>query len=151
MLLHHLIYFSRNSVSGDDRAHINHLRDILSASQRNNRRQGITGYLIYDKHWFLQVLEGERATIFNTFERLQNDPRHRGLTLVQSGPVLQRNFPSWNMGGSMRTVEKQEIFLRYGIASQIDPKKLTGGTILNLAIELQAYEQEQRAALRSTG
>ena len=27
----------------------------------------------------------------------------------------------------MRTVEKQEIFLRYGIASQIDPKKLTGG------------------------
>ena len=54
---HHLIYFSRNSVGGDDRAHINHLRDILSASQRNNRRQGITGYLIYDKHWFLQVLK----------------------------------------------------------------------------------------------
>jgi hypothetical protein len=150
MDLHQLIYYSRNNVSGDDRAHIQHLRDILSASQRNNRREAITGYLIYDKRWFLQILEGQRARIFATYERLQHDVRHGGLTLMKTGPVLQRAFPTWDMGGSMRTPEKQEIFLRYGIASQIDPRRLGAGAVLNLALDLQAFEQQERAALRKS-
>jgi hypothetical protein len=150
MDLHQLVYYSRNNVGGDDRAHIQHLRDILSVSQRNNRREEITGYLIYDKRWFLQILEGKRARIFSTYERIQNDVRHGGLTLVKTGPLLQRSFPSWDMGGSMRTPEKQEIFLRYGIASQIDPKRLSGGAILGLALDLQSFEERERAALRKT-
>jgi hypothetical protein len=150
MDLHQLVYYSRNNVGGDDRAHIQHLRDILSVSQRNNRREGITGYLIYDKRWFLQILEGQRARIFATYERIQHDVRHGSLTLVKTGPILQRSFPSWDMGGSMRTPEKQEIFLRYGISSQIDPKRLTAGIILNLAHDLHTFEQQERAALRKT-
>src|SRR3954452_24418327 len=43
MDLHQLTYYSRNNVSGEDHAHIQHLRNILSVSQRNNRREGITG------------------------------------------------------------------------------------------------------------
>jgi hypothetical protein len=148
MKLHQLIYFSRNVVAGDDRALLQHLREIIRISQRNNQGAGITGYLIFDKTWFLQILEGERNKVFGTFERIRNDRRHAGVTLIQTREALSRSFPNWTMGGSMRTPEKQEIFLRYGISAQIEPTKLTGGTILNLALELQEHEQSEKAAQR---
>ncbi|HEY8383671.1 MAG TPA: BLUF domain-containing protein [Microvirga sp.] len=151
MKLHQLIYFSRNTVAGDDRALLQHLREIIAVSQRNNQRDGITGYLVFDKTWFLQILEGERNQIFSTYRRIEGDPRHAQVTLVQTREVLQRSFPSWTMGGSMRTPEKQEIYLRYGIGSQIDPKKLTGGDILGLAVDLQNLEQAQKSAQRMAG
>ena len=60
-MLHQLIYYSRNTVPGGDRAMLMNLRNIVSASQRNNTRDGITGFLIFDKTWFIQILEGNRA------------------------------------------------------------------------------------------
>lgn len=151
MKLHQLIYYSRNTISGDDRVLLQELRDIIKVSQRNNQREDITGYLIFDKTWFLQILEGERDRIFSTYMRIQKDPRHGSVNLVQTREVLGRSFPQWTMGGSMRTPEKQEIYLRYGIGAQIEPAKLTGGTILSLALDLQEHEVAQKAAQRKAG
>lgn len=149
--LHQLVYFSRNAVAGDDRALLQHLRDIIAVSQRNNKLNGITGYLIFDKTWFLQILEGERDVIFGTYKRIQADRRHSQVTLVQTREVLARSFPNWTMGGSMRSPEKQEIYLRYGIGGPIDPTKLTGGTILSLALDLQEQELAERSSVRKAG
>jgi hypothetical protein len=151
MKLHQLIYYSRNTVPGDDRALLQELRDIIKVSQRNNQRDGITGYLIFDRTWFLQILEGERDRIFATYMRIQRDARHSAVHMVQTREVTGRNFPAWSMGGSMRTPEKQEIYLRYGIGAQIDPTKLTGVTILSLAQDLQEHEVGQKSAQRKAG
>ena len=40
-MIHQLVYFSRNTVQGGDRAMLTNLREIVSASQRNNSRDGI--------------------------------------------------------------------------------------------------------------
>ncbi len=148
MRLHQLVYYSRNTVAGDDRALLHSLREIISVSQKNNSRDGITGYLIFDKTWFLQILEGDRDVIFSTYKRIQGDPRHGGVVLVQTGEIRQRQFPAWTMGGSMRSPEKQEIYLRHGIGSQIEPGKLKGSTIVSLALDLQAYEAARVADQR---
>lgn len=58
-MIHQLVYYSRNTVPGGDRAMLTNLREIVSVSQRNNSRDGVTGFLIFDKTWFIQVLEGE--------------------------------------------------------------------------------------------
>ncbi len=151
MKLHQLVYYSRNCMPGDDRQLLQELRSIITVSQRNNQRDGITGYLIFDKHYFLQILEGNRDTIFTTFKRIQGDSRHSTVTLMQTREIGARGFPQWTMGGSMRSPEKQEIFLRYGIADHIDATKLTAGTVLALAEDLQDFETAQKSALRKAG
>ncbi len=149
MSLHQLVYYSRNTVGGDDRALLAQLRNIVSVSQRNNQRDGVTGYLIFDKTWFLQILEGEQGTVIGTYRRIEKDARHGTVTLMQTRPIAARQFPNWTMGGSMRSLEVQEIYLRHGIGGAIDPTKLKGAAVLDLALELQAHELSKRAGIRA--
>jgi hypothetical protein len=147
MSLHQLIYYSRNKAAGDDREMLRQLRDIVSVSQANNSRDEITGALIFDKHWFVQVLEGEKDRIEATYNRIGKDPRHGTITLVETRSIPHRQFGEWAMGGTMRTPEVQEIFLRHGIGGALDPTRLKGGAILALALDLKAYELQKKAAV----
>lgn len=54
------------------------LNEILSVSRRNNEPAGITGMLMYLEGGFLQVLEGERAQVESTYQRICADKRHWG-------------------------------------------------------------------------
>ena len=147
-MLHQLIYYSRNTVPGGDRAMLTNLRDIVSVSQRNNSRDGVTGFLIFDKTWFIQILEGNRAQVSDTYNRIARDPRHMGATVTDARNVPARSFPNWTMGGAMRTPEVDEVYLTYGIGSSIEPTRLKSTQIINLALDLQAFEHAKRQGLR---
>lgn len=71
--------------------------DILSASRRNNRRDEISGLLLYNGHRFLQVLEGPEASVKGTFDRIKLDPRHRASVLLSAKTVIDRQFGHWDM------------------------------------------------------
>ena len=144
MKLHQLIYFSRNVVAGDDRALLQHLREIIRISQRNNQGAGITGYLIFDKTWFVQILEGERAKVLETYNRIARDTRHSAATIINVRDVQARLFPSWTMGGAMRTPEVQEVYLAHGFGGPLEPTRLKSDQIINLALDLQAFEVSRR-------
>lgn len=147
-MIHQLIYYSRNTVPGGDRAMLTNLRDIVSASQRNNSRDGVTGFLIFDKTWFIQILEGNLAQVSETYNRIARDPRHMNATVTDARNVSARSFPNWTMGGAMRTPEVEEVYLQHGIGSTIDPIRLKGGQIIALALDLQAFDQAKRQGLR---
>jgi hypothetical protein len=144
-MIHQLIYYSRNTVPGDDRAMLTNMREILGASQRNNARDGITGFLIFDKTWFFQVLEGDRAVVKETYDRIAADTRHTGTVVMSTRDAALRSFPNWTMGGALRTPEVQEVYLANGISGDLDPKKLSADQILQLALDLQEYEQSRRS------
>lgn len=74
------------------------LDDILAASRRRNAAAGITGLLVAGGRRFLQVLEGERAAVEQTFARICDDPRHHAVVRLSEGPIAARNFPNWAMG-----------------------------------------------------
>jgi hypothetical protein len=143
-MIHQLIYYSRNTVPGDDRAMLTNMREILAASQRNNARDGITGFLIFDKTWFFQVLEGEASVVRRTYDRIAADARHTGTVVMNTRDAPLRSFPNWTMGGALRTAEVQEVYLANGIGGDLDPKKLSPDQILQLALDLQEYEQSRR-------
>jgi hypothetical protein len=147
-MIHQLIYFSRNVVVGNDRAMLTNLREIVSASQRNNSRDGITGFLIFDKTWFIQILEGTQAQVSETYTRIARDPRHATATIVDARNVPARSFPNWTMGGAMRTPEVEEVYLQHGIGSVIDPVRLKSAQVVNLALDLQAFDAAKRQAQR---
>lgn len=74
------------------------LTDILSVSRVNNKRQNITGVLLYGEGKFIQVLEGDKMLLQETLDRISNDNRHKGITHIASGRQEERNFSEWSMG-----------------------------------------------------
>lgn len=71
---------------------------LLQQARRNNRRDGITGMLLYHGGTFMQVFEGEAETVSALHDRILGDPRHRGVIELYNGPVPERQFPDWAMG-----------------------------------------------------
>ncbi len=73
------------------------LDDILISARRHNRENGITGALICRADLFMQLLEGPRAAVTETFARILRDDRHLDVTLICSGDITERLFPDWDM------------------------------------------------------
>lgn len=73
------------------------LADILGSSDRNNRRDDITGLLVAHDGRFLQVLEGARSDLERLIGRVAQDPRHTDIEMLTLGPASARRFPAWSM------------------------------------------------------
>lgn len=72
--------------------------DILRASQINNSRDNITGFLHREDGYFLQFLEGPKTKLFATLQRIGHDPRHCDFVIKHFGPAERRMLPDWDMG-----------------------------------------------------
>ena len=92
MSLIQLIYASRPF--GFDNPTLN---SILSASRRNNARREITGALICRADLYLQMLEGPRLAVTQTFQKILADDRHLEVALIWCGDVNTRWFEKWHM------------------------------------------------------
>ncbi|CAO4146826.1 BLUF domain protein [Methylorubrum aminovorans] len=143
-MIHQLVYYSRNTVPEGGRSMIASMREILSTSQRNNGRDGITGFLIFDKTYFIQILEGERSRVTETYNRIARDSRHSTATIINVRDVPARLFPNWTMGGAMRTPEVQEVYLQHGFGGALHPNRLKSDQVISLALDLQAFEVSRR-------
>lgn len=71
---------------------------ILAVSTEKNSRDGITGFLAYDRGRFFQVLEGSRAAVTGCYARISGDPRHGQLETLIDECVAHRTFAQWSMG-----------------------------------------------------
>lgn len=73
------------------------LADICVRSSSNNRRLGVTGFLIEHEGTFLQVLEGEADAVGPLFARISSDTRHRNLAMLGRWEQPERSFGFWAM------------------------------------------------------
>lgn len=71
---------------------------ILESSVRRNRENGITGMLLYANGNFLQVLEGEKEAVEETYSRICADPRHYDIIDIERELISVRHFSQWSMG-----------------------------------------------------
>ena len=139
-VLHQLVYYSRNSTLGSDEQLANSIYDILSVSRANNTRVGVTGALLFNSGYFGQVLEGPRAAVVQTFERIQRDQRHTDSLVLSFTGIPRPSFQSWSMafvGGSV------EEAVRYGdvaSGSGYDPSQMTGQALFETLHRLMISE-----------
>lgn len=91
--MHQLIYLSQATAPFGDAQ----LQLLLARVRVTNARHGITGLLLYGNEQFLQVLEGERTTVHACYARIQQDARHRDVTVFIDQAVPDRTFPTWHM------------------------------------------------------
>lgn len=74
------------------------LLELLKHCRTNNSARNITGILLYSNKTFFQVLEGEEENINAVFYEIENDPRHRDITVLERAQITERQFPYWSMG-----------------------------------------------------
>lgn len=139
-------YYSRNVVEADEATLSASLEVILTRSRLNNLRDGLTGYLLFDRHWFVQILEGAPEHVDATIQRIKLDPRHAGLTMISRREIRARSFPEWSMGGAFVTSTNEAIFARHGIHEGFDPARLTAPGIVALAMDLQDGQRSRRSS-----
>ena len=91
--LYSLIYISRPTIQ----AHSVEFLDIVRACIRNNPRHGITGFLYFDRRYFVQVLEGPQSEIVALCGSLRNDTRHTNMCILREQPINARKYGVWDM------------------------------------------------------
>jgi len=140
MALYRLIYVSQ-AIAGLEYPD---LVEILEKSERNNRKVGITGMLGFGDSMFLQVLEGSRRVISQTYNRILLDKRHVNAELIDFSEIDYRDFGVW----SMKVVqlgnqpEVRDIILKYSSSDAFSPISMTGKQSLNFLRELtELYQQ----------
>jgi len=90
----HLVYLSVSSAILSEEE----LDIFLSEIRKNNQKLGVTGLLLYNDEFFIQVIEGTRDTIHNLFNVIKTDPRHSNIVKLLDEPIASRAFPDWSMG-----------------------------------------------------
>jgi hypothetical protein len=108
----------------------------LAASQRNNERDGITGALLFDSIWFVQILEGEREAVSATLRRISPDPRHDAVTIMDCAPIESRQFGNWWMGCANMAGAHAPLLAKHGLGPRLDPRTMSGDVTMALALDV---------------
>ncbi len=102
MRLERLVY---ESTATGTTGSIGNLAVLLAESQRNNDRDGLTGALAAHRERYIQVVEGPAQSLDALLRRLENDPRHRDIVVLDREPVETRLFGRWSMAAARITPE----------------------------------------------
>lgn len=127
------------------------LLNIMQKSEENNSAAAITGMLCYGDSMFLQILEGDRKLVSQTYARISSDKRHFDSELIEFTETDNRLFSVWSMqvvqlDNSMKlltrdTLTKYSSSVRYAFAS------MNARQSLNFMVELSAIYAQANSQL----
>lgn len=92
--LKHMVYvsFSDKDLAESD------LVSLLVEIRKKNKKQNVTGMLLYNEGSFIQVIEGFTQKINDLFEKIKGDTRHNTIVVLLDEVITSRSFPNWTMG-----------------------------------------------------
>lgn len=93
MEIYRLLYISE-SRRGLSAADIQRIADQAKAS---NKKNDVTGILLFHNGYFVQFLEGEKFNVSYTYKKIRQDERHTGVKIILEGTTDQRLFGNWSM------------------------------------------------------
>ena len=135
-MLSRLIYHSENHLGPFDGKMLGDLNTIMEVAIRKNQAANLTGALIFDSVWFMQILEGEREAVSATLARIMADERHDKVTIMDARPVGDRVFGNWWMGVAALQGASEKLLTAHGLGPRFNPSKMTGDQALVLALDL---------------
>ncbi|MFK7792368.1 MAG: BLUF domain-containing protein [Devosiaceae bacterium] len=136
MYLFRLTYYSRNCIKSLGLPIAPEMKKIMQQSSANNPAAGITGGLVFNDHYFGQILEGDRKAVTNTFCRIANDTRHTDVVILNASPTESRVFDGWAMAYAGHSPEQDRIYLKYGTTIGFAPAKMGADAFLGLTKDL---------------
>ncbi len=94
--------------------------------------------LCYSDEIFLQVLEGGRDAVCDTFNAIVRDARHEQVRLLSFEEISERRFGGWTMGQVNIEKVNPTLLLKYAEKAELDPFLVSGKVSLALLEELIA-------------
>ncbi|MCC6889147.1 MAG: BLUF domain-containing protein [Hyphomicrobiales bacterium] len=132
MMMIRLMYYSRHRLDGWYKSKAEGIADIEALAAANNRRDDITGALMYDECWFVQALEGTEIKLSAAFERILRDQRHCEVSLVTMQAINERRYPGCAMLSVARSGDNDDLFRHYGENDRFDPRQMRADRLADL-------------------
>ncbi len=90
-----LVYISKASIPFTPES----IKELTESSNKNNRRIGVTGCMVYASGFFLQLLEGDSEDVDNLYRKIQKDSRHKNTKILIENEVEEnkRLYDRWFM------------------------------------------------------
>lgn len=133
-----LTYISRYNSHNPD----GEVSRILAQAQRNNMRNGITGALVFNHHYFLQSIEGSRPFINDLLRKLINDNRHFSLQVIECREIMQRRWDKWSMKYLIPSADNKGHALKFSVSAEFNPYLMRAPQILMLMDTLSNPKQQ---------
>lgn len=95
-MIFQLIYISYNRIPAKDLD--KEVDQIIQSSKESNHENDISGILLFRDHIFMQLLEGDKDKVLQTYGKICADKRHYKITTLASQYTDQRIFEIWSMG-----------------------------------------------------
>ena len=73
------------------------IKKMMKIAKKFNSENKITGCLLYYKHRFIQILEGEEEIIKELYAKIKQDKKHYNVNLLYINEISERIFPRWSM------------------------------------------------------
>lgn len=121
------------------------LNAILTTARAHNPQHGLTGMLLYDHHFYMQVLEGERHQVNALLNCLVKDPRHSNFMLLRFATIQERMYPQWDMGYAPAMALSQIADHPQGVSDDFNPSAMTEKSAESLFARLAAVQIAQYA------
>ena len=139
--LFRILYCSRNLTDITPGLQALALGQIFQTARSNNAKRKVTGALLYSSGYFAQVLEGSMADIEQVFEKIQCDPRHSDVTVLECAGIGSRDFPEWSMARVQPVTPAQAEVAGVALQNAIGSPVAAGSEVLELMRNLVIQEE----------
>lgn len=106
---------------------------LLGQSRRDNAAAQITGVLVHQGEWFVQLLEGPEAAVQGLYARIQLDARHTEVVTVAEAPGRPRCFAPWRMALGPNTAPSVALLFATALAFETGDAGERGAALLRNA------------------
>jgi hypothetical protein len=111
--------------------------DILQVSWRHNHNSDISGILIYDDNYFVQLLQGPINTVDTLYEKISNDIRHHSIELIGTELLARKDVNGWGMGLINNQEIVENLYLKHNIKHAKGLYESEYSSLKSLLIELK--------------
>jgi hypothetical protein len=101
-MLFRMVMVCRTNVNFGAGALNSELGDILSYCMHKSVSKRMTGALVWDSGYFLEVLEGDPDDLRRYWNNVQDYPGHIGFWIVEFRQIEARAYQTWSVGAPGR-------------------------------------------------
>jgi len=140
--IYKLLYVSAANVTLDEQG----LLDILEQARRNNQKNGLTGLLLFAEGSIIQLLEGEKEAVDNTFQTIAQDSRHTGIIKLIAEYADSRDFSDWSMG--FKRIQSKSLDEIAGFNDLLENKTLEENQLADISNRMRTLFETFRKTAR---
>lgn len=127
-----------------DRTNSGAVQKILTTAKKNNDKHDLTGLLVFNSKYYLQVIEGGRVAVSALLGNLFSDDRHCEMVVLGVEQVDQRAFPNWSMEFIAASRASRQTMLRHGATRDFSPYEMTYQSALSFMSEVLSSSPPER-------